>query len=66
MEGHFIFSTKILYFILENKNFNKHDLFITDKILIFNILRKKKLKSICLDQFINGNQKKKTSIKILF
>ena len=58
MEGHFIFSTKILHFILKNKNFNKNDLFITDKLLIFNILRKKKLKSICLDQFINGNQKK--------
>ena len=66
MEGHFIFSTKILYFILENKNFNKNNLFITDKILIFNILRKKKLKSICLDQFINGNQKKKLLLKYYF
>ena len=58
MEGHFVFSTKNLFSILKNKDFNKNNLFITDKLLIFNILRKKKLKSICLDQFINGNQKK--------
>ena len=41
MEGHFVFSTKNLFSILKNKDFNKNNLFITDKLLIFNILRKK-------------------------
>ena len=41
MEGHFVFSTKKSFLILKNKDFNKNNLFITDKLLIFNILRKK-------------------------
>jgi hypothetical protein len=65
MNGHLIFSLKKTLELLSKKKyfFNNNNIYLTDKIIIYNLLKSKKIKVVCLDSLIKGQKKKKLFIK---
>ena len=61
-----IFDLKHTLKLLNKSNFfysKKKTIFITDKIVVFNILKKNKIQTICLDSEISNSKRKKIFIK---
>ena len=66
MNGCLIFSIKKTLELLSKKKYffnNKNNIYLTDKIIIYNLLKSKKIKVLCLDSLIKGQTKKKLFIK---
>ena len=66
MDAYLVFDLKQTFQFLKKKSFfNKKEktVFITDKIIIFNLLKKNNIYSICLDSEINDSERKKIFLK---
>ena len=65
MNAYLIFDLRIVLQLLKKSNFfnKKKTIFITDKIVIFNLLKQKKISSICLDSHINNSERKRIFLK---
>ena len=66
MIAYLIFDLKHTLKLLNKSNFfysKKKTIFITDKIVVFNILKKNKIQTICLDSEISNSKRKKIFIK---
>ena len=59
MNGCLIFSIKKTLELLSKKKYffnNKNNIYLTDKIIIYNLLKSKKIKVVCLDSLIKGQE----------
>ena len=61
MNAYLVFDLRIVLQLLKKSNFfnKKKTIFITDKIVIFNLLKQKNISSICLDSHMNNSEKKR-------
>ena len=71
MEAYLVFDLRLAYELIKDKNFydSKKIIFITDKIVIYNLLKSSNFKkAICLDSEISDLERKKFFFKenILF
>ena len=65
MNAYLVFDLRIVLQLLKKSNFfnKKKTIFITDKIVIFNLLKQKNISSICLDSHINNSERKRIFLK---
>ena len=65
MNAYLVFDLRLALQLLKKSNFfnKKNTIYITDKVVIFNLLKHKNISSICLDSLINNLERKKIFLK---
>ena len=66
MHAYLVFSLQhTIYLLKKEKNFfyKKNSIFVTDKLIIYNLLKSKNIKTECLEKYIQGRKRKNLFIK---